>query len=99
MNINIQSINFEATEKLQDYINKKGGKLIKFFDEIQTIDVYLKVIKPETAQNKEVEVKVFAPNVEFFASKTCDTFEEAFILGLEAIEKQVKKHKEKNQAK
>lgn len=99
MNINIQAINFEATEKLQEYIDKKGRKLIKFFDEIQTIDVYLKVIKPETVQNKEVEVKIFAPNVEFFAAKICDTFEEAFVLSLEAIEKQVKKHKEKLQSK
>ncbi len=95
MNINIQAINFDATEKLQEYVNKKGSKLQKFFDDIQTLDVYMKVVKPETAQNKEVEIKVSAPNVEFFASKTCDTFEEAFVLSLEAIEKQVKKHKEK----
>jgi len=95
MKVMIQSINFDATEKLEEYVNKKAKKIEKFFDEIRIIDVYLKVIKPETATNKQAEIKVTAPNVEFFASKTCDTFEEAVDLALEAIEKQVIKYKEK----
>ena len=95
MKFRIQSINFDATEKLEAYINKKAMKLSKVFDEIMTMDVYLKVVKPETATNKQAEIKVTAPNVEFFASKTCDTFEEAVDLALEAIEKQVIKFKEK----
>ena len=95
MKVMSQSINFDATEKLEEYVNKKAKKIEKFFDEIRIIDVYLKVIKPETATNKQAEIKVTAPNVEFFASKTCDTFEEAVDLALEAIEKQVIKFKEK----
>ena len=95
MKVMIQSINFDATEKLEEYVNKKAKKIEKFFDEIRIIDVYLKVIKPETATNKQAEIIVTAPNVEFFASKTCDTFEEAVDLALEAIEKQVIKFKEK----
>ena len=95
MKVMIQSINFDATEKLEEYVNKKAKKIEKFFDEIRIIYVYLKVIKPETATNKQAEIKVTAPNVEFFASKTCDTFEEAVDLALEAIEKQVIKFKEK----
>ena len=95
MKVMIQSINFDATEKLEEYVNKKAKKIEKFFDEIRIIDVYLKVIKPETATNKQAEIKVTAPIVEFFASKTCDTFEEAVDLALEAIEKQVIKFKEK----
>jgi putative sigma-54 modulation protein len=95
MKINIQSVNFDATEKLNEHINKKTKKIEKVFDDIMSIDFYMKVIKPETAQNKQIEIKAVAPGVDFFASKTCDTFEEAIDLGLEAIEKQVKKHKEK----
>ena len=55
MKFRIQSINFDATEKLEAYINKKAMKLSKVFDEIMTMDVYLKVVKPETATNKEAE--------------------------------------------
>lgn len=96
MKLRIQSINFDATASLESYINKKTTKIEKFFDEIQTIDVYLKVVKPETATNKEVEIKISIPNVDFFASKTCDSFEEAVDLTIDALEKQIRKHKEKS---
>ena len=96
MKLRIQSINFDATTTLESYINKKTLKLEKFFDEIISIEVYLKVVKPETSTNKEAEIKVSVPNVDFFASKTCDTFEEAVDLTLDAIEKQIRKYKEKS---
>jgi putative sigma-54 modulation protein len=95
MKLRIQSINFDATTALESYINKKLLKLGKNFDEISNVEVYLKVVKPETATNKQAEIKVSIPNVDFFASKTCDTFEEAIDLSLEALEKQIRKHKEK----
>jgi putative sigma-54 modulation protein len=95
MKLRIQSINFDATTNLESYINKKSSKLERFFDEILNVEVYLKVVKPETATNKEAEIKVSMPNVDFFASKTCDSFEEAVDLTLDAIEKQIRKYKEK----
>lgn len=95
MKLRIQAINFDATAQLESYINKKVSKLERFFDELQTIDVYLKVVKPETAENKEAEIKIVVPNAEFFASKVCDTFEEAVDLSLDAIDKQIRKYKEK----
>ncbi len=95
MKIRIQSINFDATESLELYINKKMSKLEKFFDEIQNVDVYLKVVKPETATNKEADIKIAIPGVDFFASKTCDTFEESVDLAIDALDKQIRKHKEK----
>ncbi len=95
MQLRIQSINFDATNQLESYINKKVSKLEKFFDQLQTVDVYLKVVKPETAENKETEIKISIPNVDFFASKVCDTFEEGVDLCVDAIEKQIRKHKGK----
>lgn len=95
MKLRIQSINFDATAALESYISKKTSKLGKFFEEIISAEVYLKVVKPETAENKEVEIKISIPNAEFFASKTCDSFEEAVDLSMDAIEKQIRKYKEK----
>lgn len=95
MKLRIQSINFDATTALESYINKKTAKLDKFFDEIINVEVYLKVVKPETATNKEAEIKISIPNVDFFASKTCDSFEEAVDLTIDALEKQIRKYKEK----
>ena len=37
MEINLQAIRFEPTEKLQDFIHKKVGKLEKFSDEIRKV--------------------------------------------------------------
>ena len=99
MKLRIQSINFDATTTLESYTNKKISKLDKFFDEIINIEVYLKVVKPETAINKEAEIKISIPNVDFFASKTCDSFEEAIDLTVDALEKQIRKHKEKTTKK
>jgi len=99
MKLRIQSINFDATTALESYINKKTSKLDKFFDEIINVEVYLKVVKPETATNKEAEIKIAIPKCRFFASKTCDTFEEAIDLTVDALEKQIRKHKEKTTKK
>ena len=74
MKTNIQSIHFDASEQLQAFIEKKTAKLEKFFDEIDTVEVTLKVVKPETAMNKQADVKVLVKNESLFASKICDTF-------------------------
>ena len=95
MTVNIQSIKFEATQKLEEHITKKVTKLEHFFDEIITAEVILKVIKPESAANKEASVRINVPGHELFASKVCNTFEEAADTAVEAIEKQILKHKEK----
>ena len=96
MEINIQAIRFEPTEKLQDFIYKKVGKLDKFSDEIRKVEVSLKVVKPETAMNKEASIRVNA-GAELFAQKVCDTFEEAIDNCMDALVKQLQKTKEKRQ--
>ena len=95
MDINIQAIHFEASEKLQDFIVKKTTKLGKFSDEIRKVEVSLKVVKPETAMNKQASLTISLPGQELFAEKICDTFEEAVMESLAAIEKQLGKYKEK----
>ena len=99
MEVRIQSIHFDASEQLQSFVQKKVAKLEKFYDDIKKVEVSLKVVKPETAENKEAGVKVLVPNGEFFANKVCDTFEEAVDLCLEALEKQLVKYKEKQRSK
>jgi putative sigma-54 modulation protein len=95
MKLRVQSINFDATTVLESYVEKKTKKLTRLFDDILNVEVYLKVVKPETATNKEAEIKISVPSAEFFASKVCDTFEEAVDLSVEALEKQIVKYKEK----
>ncbi|MBQ1725306.1 MAG: ribosome-associated translation inhibitor RaiA [Muribaculaceae bacterium] len=96
MDIKIKSIHFDATEKLQDFINKKIERLVRRNEDISGVEVNLKVVKPETAMNKEAAVKLALPQRDdLFASKVADSFEEAIDLCVDALKRQLEKIKEK----
>ena len=63
MEIRIQAIHFDASEKLEKFIQKKVSKLEQYYDGIIAVEVSLKVVKPETAQNKEAGIKVLVPEM------------------------------------
>ena len=96
MEIKIQSIHFDTTEKLEAFIEKKISKLEKSYEDIQKVEVQLKVVKPATALNKETSITVYVPGQRFFVEKTCETFEEGVDLVVDAMKVQLTKHKEKN---
>ncbi len=95
MDVRIQAIHFEASERLVEFINKKAERLVRRFSAVNTVDVTLKVVKPETAMNKEVLVRLGSSAGELVATKTADSFEEALDLSLEALERQLEKQKDK----
>lgn len=97
MELTIQSVNFDATDQLKAFVEKKIKKLERFSDDIIQAEVILKVVKPETAKNKDAAVKLNLKHSEAFANKTADTFEEAIDLCVVAIEKQILKTKEKKE--
>ncbi len=99
MEIRIQAIHFDATEALKVFIQKKVAKLERFYDDIRLVEVSLKVVKPETAENKEAGIKVSVPSGELYAVKVKDTFEEAIDEDVEALSKQLVKFKEKLRGK
>lgn len=98
MEIKIQSIHFNATEKLQAFIEKKVGKLSKSCEGANA-EVYLKVVKPETAMNKEVKVHLDVQGTKLLVEKVCDTFEEGVDQCVEALQRQIEKYKEKMHGK
>ena len=95
MNIQIHSIHFDADQKLIDLINKKVEKLNHFFDAIISSEVYLKLDKASTAENKVVEIKLNVPGNDLFVKRQCQTFEEAADECTDALRQQLKKKKEK----
>ncbi len=96
MEIRIQALHFEISDRLEAFINKKIDKLARRNEAIADVDVTLKVVKPETAMNKEAVIKVAVPQHEdIVATKTADSFEEAVDLALEAIDRQLEKFKQK----
>jgi putative sigma-54 modulation protein len=99
MEIRIQAIRFDASEQLEAFIQKKVSKLSKFYDDIILADVTLKVIKPESAGNKQAEILLKIKNGDCFAEKANDTFEESIDGCVEALEKQLIRIKEKSRNK
>ncbi|MBP3299393.1 MAG: HPF/RaiA family ribosome-associated protein [Muribaculaceae bacterium] len=95
MDVTIKAIHFDITEKLTAFVNKKIDKLGRRNECIMGAEVSLRLIKPETAMNKEASVTLAVPGKpDLFASKTADTFEEAVDLCLEALEKPLEKVKD-----
>ncbi len=96
MNIQVNTVHFTADQKLIDFVNKKVPKLDTYFDGIISAEVILKVVKPETANNKIAELKLSIPGTDYlFAEKQADSFEEAIDLAIDAIHHQLSKYKEK----
>ncbi len=95
MKVNIQSIHFDADQKLLDYIQKKCDKLDVFYDRIIGAEVYLKLQKNEPKENKSVEIKLNLPGETLIAVETGVKFEEATDICTEKLKIQIKKHKEK----
>ena len=95
MELTIQSVNFDATDQLKSFVEKKVKKLERISDEIIQAEVILKVVKPETILNKDAAIKINLKHKEAYANKNADSFEEAIDLCIMAIEKQIIKTKEK----
>ena len=93
MDIKVHSVHFSADKKLVDYVNDKVNKLELFFDHIVAGEVFLRLDKSSDKENKISEVKLLIPGKELFAKKQCKSFEEAISLSVEALRKQVEKHK------
>ena len=96
MNVQIQTVHFDADSKLLDYVNTKIEKLQTFHDRITSIEVYLKLDNlSQQVRDKVAEIKVHVPRHSFFVKHASKTFEESFGLAFDSMVNQVKRQKEK----
>ena len=95
MKVKIQSLHFDADKKLLDFVHEKVNKLETYYDKIINGDVVLKINKSDAAENKVAEIRLFIPGNDLFVKKQCKSFEEAVDIAVEALRKQITKHKEK----
>lgn len=87
----IQSVHFDASQQLVEFVEKKVAKLEKLCEGATSLEVAMKLIKPETSNNKEVALRLSTGNGELFASKTSDTFEDALLGAIDAIKVQIER--------
>jgi len=95
MKLQIHSVHFDADQKLLDFIQAKLNKLDTFYDKIIDGEVFLRIEKGEAVDNKVVEVKVNVPGQALFVKENSKTFEAGIDESLDALQKQIKKFKEK----
>lgn len=96
MNVNIQTVRFEADSKLLDHVSRKVGKLNNFHDRITKIEVFLKLDNVvHQIKDKIAEIKVHVPRHEFFVKQSSKSFEASFDYALESIITQIKRQKQK----
>ena len=95
MKLQMHSIRFDADQKLLDFIQKKVDKLEKFYDRVIDGEVYLKLENDDINGNKIVEIKLNSPGNQFFVKEQARTFEAGTDIAVEALKRQIKKHKEK----
>jgi putative sigma-54 modulation protein len=95
MNIQIHSVRFDADKKLIDFVHQKLDKLTQFDEDIVNAEVYLRLDKDQEGENKISEIKLELPGGPLFARKQSKTFEEATDEAIDALKKQITKHKQK----
>lgn len=99
MNVNIQTVHFDADGKLIEYINLKLQKLNLFSDRIIQVKVFLKLDNVVHAiKDKIAEIRVHVPRHNFFVKSTSKSFEESFDVALDSMITQIKKNKERKAA-
>jgi len=95
MDIKVHSIRFDADVKLLEFINSKLKKLIQFYVDILGAEVFLRLERSQNLENKVVEIRLNLPGNELFAKKQSKSFEESTDLCVEALRRQIHKHKTK----
>ena len=83
MEIRVQTLKFDADQKLLDYVDKKVAKLERFDDNITSVEVVLSLM--ERPDNKAVKLQANVPSDALVVEKNAKTFEEDYA----AIEKQM----------
>ncbi|MDX9695693.1 MAG: ribosome-associated translation inhibitor RaiA [Bacteroidales bacterium] len=99
MDIKIHSIHFDADEKLIEFVNSKVKKFVQLYDNIIEAEVFLRLDKDSSTENKVTEIKLSIPGNDLFAKKRSKSFEESTDNVVDALKRQLKKTKEKQRGK
>jgi len=94
MEIKIQSIKFDADQKLLDFVEKKLSKIEKFYDGITAVDVTMSLLSE--AQNKNVKVLVSIPGNTVVVERNGKSFEDAINEAADIMKEKLTRLKEKH---
>jgi len=95
MKIKINAVHFKTDKKLEQFIQEKVKKLTLLYDGVVESDISLKLGNSEKENNKVTEIRLAIKGNDLYAKKQSKTFEESTDMAVEALRKQLLKHKEK----
>jgi len=95
MKVQMNSVHFDADQKLLDFIQQRLDKLETFYDRVTEGEVILKINNKDGINNKTVEVKLLVPGSTIFCQEDAPTFESATDAAYECLRRQIVKYKEK----
>ena len=95
MNVNFQSVNYNADVKLVEFTQKRIEKITQFYNQIVAVYVYTKVENSSDKINKFAELKIGIPGDDVIVKKTAKSFEEAINQAADSAERVLKRRKEK----
>lgn len=95
MKLQMQTVHTDPAPELVDFVQRKVNKLETFYDRIIDGEVFLKLESGETVEDKVVEIKINIPGNQLFAKEQAESFEAATDTAVDALRRQLKKHKEK----
>lgn len=96
MEIKVQSLHFQADDKLVEYAQKKLARLERFFDRITAVDVFFKLQENGGRIHEKIaEIRLFIPGGYVVDKKTANTFESAIDASVDTLKRQLKRVKEK----
>jgi putative sigma-54 modulation protein len=97
MQILIQSPHITPTEALTKFVKNKIGKLSHFYDRIEAAEVFLKIEKSDSADDKVCEIRLAIPGNDLFVKKQSYTFEDAVTKVVDTMHGEIDKMKTKFQ--
>ena len=93
MNVNIQTVKFDADKRLVEFVEHKLGKMDRFAERSTGADVVLKLDKDFDKGNKVATITLHMPGSDLISEQRAKTFEEAIDLAIDALKRQNEKLK------
>ena len=94
MEVKIQSVKFDASKQLLEFVEKKMSRLERFESNSTGVDVTLKLDKDSERGNKIALVTLHVPGADIVSEQRAHTFEEAVDLALDAVKRQIEKRRD-----
>jgi ribosome-associated translation inhibitor RaiA len=95
MDIIIQSLGFKASDNLENFIHEKLNKVVLESDNVIRANVTLYIGSESNPENNVCEIRLEVPGNDHFVKKSSDVFEKAITGCIDALQKIIRKTRDK----